>query len=237
MKRPPVVLVAVMSLLAVPPALRPERAFDAKVNREEGEFRIYVAQKEIGTEKFEIVRSEDSSSSSSVLEFRDPEHTRQKMHFESRLEMNGRYIPRSYELKTDIDGKKASILGTFPPNEALFEYRAGDAPRKTGFLVGDSFTLLDSNIYHHFIFLARLFDLGGDKMQKFQVVIPQEGESGILKISRLSKETIAIKNRRVDANQLQVDSGSLIILLWVDDRHLLYKIAVKQKGLEVIRDP
>lgn len=210
---------------------------EAKVNREEGEFKILVGDKEIGGEKYTIVDTADSSSSSSVLEFRNPEQLHQKMRFESKLTMDGHYLPRSYELESDIDGKKGSIIGTFPPNEALFEYRTGDAPRKTGLLTGDKFTILDTNIFHHFIFLARLYDFSGEKTQKFEVVIPQEDDSGVLKITRLAKDTITVKGKRIGAHQLQIDSGTLVIQIWVDDKHILHKIAVKDKGLEILRTP
>ncbi len=210
---------------------------EAKVNREEGEFKILVGDKEIGGEKYTIVDTADSSSSSSVLEFRNPEQLHQKMHFESKLTMDGHYLPRSYELLSDIDGKKGSIIGTFPPNEALFEYSTGDAPRKTGLLTGNKYTILDTNIFHHFIFLARLYDFSGEKTQKFEVVIPQEDDSGVLKITRLAKETITVKGKRIGAHQLQIDSGTLVIQIWVDDKHILHKIAVKDRGLEIIRRP
>jgi hypothetical protein len=212
-------------------------AWQAKANREEGEFKIFVGGKEIGSEKFVIVSSQDSSSSSSILEFRNPDQQRQRMHFESKLEMNGQYTPRSYELKSDVDGKKGVIAGTFPPNEAIFEYRSGEASKKEGLLVGDKFTILDTNLFHQFIFLARLYDFGGDKTQKFQVVIPQESDSGLLKITRLNKETIRVRNKKVQAHQLQIDSGAIVIMIWIDDKHVLYKIAVSEKNLEVVRSP
>jgi len=55
-------------------------------------------------------------------------------------------------------------------------------PRRSGLLLGDKFLVLDTNVFHHFVFIARLFDFNSkDKSQSMQVVIPQEMDKGILK--------------------------------------------------------
>jgi len=226
-------------LLALARAWAPSAtAREAKPGREEGEFRILVAGKEIGTEKYVIVSSPESASSSSSLDFRNPAEIRQKIHFETRLDMGAHYLPRAYELRSDVDGKKGSIIGEFRPNEAFFEYGSAVPPKKSGLLVGSQYTLLDTNIFHHFIFLVRLFDFDSkEKTQKFQVVIPQETDSGILRISELGKEILVVGGRKVGTHQLRADTGSLQIQLWVDDKHVLHRIVVQDRDIEVIRRP
>ncbi len=213
-------------------------ASGAKISREEGEFKIFIAGKEIGTEKYIIVSAEDSASSSSVLDFRNPGETHQRVHFTTKLDMNARYVPRAYELKSEVDGKKGSIVGLFKPNEVIFEYHNDGSPKRSGLLVGDEFTLLDTNIFHHFIFLARLFNFDSkEKSQKFEVVIPQEPDSGFLKISDTGKEAVVVQGKKIEAHRLQADSGSLRIQLWVDDQHMLHRIVVKDRDVEVVRVP
>jgi len=213
-------------------------AREAKPGHEEGEFRVLVAGKEIGVEKYIIVSSSESSSSSSSLDFRNPGEARQKVHFETKLDMAAHYVPRAYELRSDVDGKKGSIIGEFRPNQALFEYGAEAPPKKSGLLVGDQYTILDTNIFHHFVFLARLFDFGSqEKTQKFQVVIPQETDSGIIKISDGGRTTLIVEGRKVPAHRLLADTGSLQMELWVDDKHVLHKIVVQARNLEVVRRP
>jgi len=211
---------------------------DAKISREEGEFKIFIAGQEIGTEKYIIASAEDSASSSSILDFRNPGETHQKLHFTTKLDMNAQYVPRAYELKSDVDGKKGSIVGFFKPNEVIFEYRSEGNPKRSGLLVGDQFTLLDTNIFHHFVFLARLFNFDSkEKSQKFEVVIPQEPDSGFLKIADLGKESLVVLGKKIESHRLQADSGMLRIQLWVDDQHVLHKIVVKDRDVEVIRTP
>jgi hypothetical protein len=157
---------------------------------------------------------------------------------ETRLEMNARFVPTSYQLKSDVDGKKGTIVGEFSPNQAIFQYvNPTGPPRREGVLVGKEYTLLDSNIFHHFVFLARLFDFDAkEAVQKFEVVIPQETDSGVLRIRQAGRESIQVHGKKVDARKLQIDSGAMVMLLWVDNQHVLYRIAVPGKQLEVVRN-
>jgi hypothetical protein len=206
--------------------------------RESGEFKIHSEQNEIGTEKYVILGSGGLVTSSSTLDFRNPGETHQKIRLETRLEMNSRFVPKNYLLKSDVEGKKGTIAGEFSPNQAMFSYSAGEGtPRKSGLLVGNDFTLLDTNIFHHFIFLARNFKYGQNKPQRFEVVIPQEQDSGFLSIAEVGKETLIVRGKKIETHHLQVDSGSIQIHLWVDNQRIVHKITVPGRRIEVFRNP
>jgi len=214
------------------------RAGEKKPAREEGEFRIYAAGKEIGSEKYIILLSEGAANSDSIVGFRNPGDHHQKVQLETKLEMDGNYVPKIYQLKSNVDGQRGTINGEFTQHQAMFEYLGSGEPRKGGLLVGEQYTLLDTNIFHHLIFLARLFKYGGrEKDQKFEVVIPQEQDNGVLKISEVGRESIAVRGKRIDAHHLQADSGSVVIHLWVDGRKILHRITVPSKQIEVLRNP
>ena len=57
----------------------PLKSKEPKVEREEGEFRIVFGGKEIGSERFVIAGSDESASSSSLLEFLNPSDQHQKV--------------------------------------------------------------------------------------------------------------------------------------------------------------
>ncbi|HYK90239.1 MAG TPA: hypothetical protein VE398_15800 [Acidobacteriota bacterium] len=220
------------------PMQDPARAGDKSPVREEGEFKIYAAGKEIGSEKYVILFSGDAVSSTSVLDFRNPGDRHQRVQLDSKLEMDGHFVPKTYQLKSDVDGQKGTINGQFSANQAMFEYVGKGTPKKSGLLVGNQFTLLDTNIFHHFVFLARLFKYESkEKFQSFEVVIPQEQDNGMLKISNLNKETITVRGKKIEAHHLQVDSGSVMIHLWVDGQKIVQKITVPDKQIEVVRNP
>ncbi len=212
------------------------RAGEKKPGREEGEFKIYLLGKDIGTEKYSIEDTTQGINSNSVVEFRQPDGSQKKVRIETHLEMNAQYVPRSYKCTLDINGEKGEITSNITPNEAMFEYRGGERDRRGGLLVGDRYTILDTNVFHHFIFLVRLFDFSkGTTEQKMEVVIPQGMDDGTLKLKELGQETILVRGKKVAAHHLQADSGSVVMDLWVDERHLLQKIAVPGKAIEVIR--
>lgn len=210
---------------------------DKKSQPLEGEYEIYSSGRQIGTEKYVLAATRDAVTSSSVLEFRNTAGGPKKISLASKLDMDAQYLPRAYELKTDVDGEKGSIRGEFAPNQVIFEYTGGGKTARSGLLLGDHFTVLDTNVFHHFIFLARLFRYGeGSKPQAFEIVVPQEKETGTVKIKELNKETLIIKGNKYNTTHLVVDSDALQIQLWVDGNRIPRKIAVPEKGIEVLHN-
>jgi len=209
---------------------------EQKASREEGQFSILVSGKEIGREKFSIQSSGDSVSSNSTSNFRDPGN-RRDVKMETELTMDERLVPRSYQLRTDIGGQKVSLQGTYTSGEAAYQYLTGGIPGKSRFLVGDRYSMLDNNVFHHFIIIARLFNFESkEKSQSFEVVIPQEMEKGVLKVSDMGVEKISIRGKDRELHHLMADSGTVKIDLWVDDQRILYKVALPAKRIEVIRN-
>ena len=208
---------------------------DRKLQREEAQFDILVGGKKIGQEKYSIAGSGDTISSNSIVSFRDPGNRRQKVQMETQLSMDLHYLPQTYQLRTNVDGQKGTINGRFVPGEATFEYRGAGNPRTRGLLVGERFIVLDTNVFHHYIFVVRLFDFSTDKSQSLEVVIPQELDGGVLKIREIGIERLSAGGKKRDLHHLRVDSGLLQIDLWVDDQQILYKIALPAKQIEVIR--
>jgi hypothetical protein len=204
-------------------------------SREESQFKIYIAGKEVGKEKFAILTSTDSVSSSSILEFQEPGKNGRKVKIETQLTANSRFLPSSYSLKTDVDGQKGMIVGTFTPGQAMFEIKESGNSRKSGLLVGDQYQILDSNIFHHFTFIARAFDFEQKKSQSFEVVVPQELDNGVLKVTNVGMDFILLRGKGKDLIHLRGDSGQLLIDLWIDSQRILHKIAIPAKQVEVIR--
>jgi hypothetical protein len=214
----------------------PGHATEDKRSHEEAQFDIFVAGRKIGQEKFSIQNSPDSVRSNSILDFQDPGNQHQKVTMETQLDMDSKYVPRAYRLQTDIDGQKGAVYGKFVAGEATFEYQENGNARKRGLLVGDHYIVLDTNVFHHFIFIARLFDFSSNRPQSIEVVIPQELDNGLIKVSEVGVEKISVSGKKKNLHHLRADSGLLVIDLWVDDQRILYKIALPAKGIEVIRN-
>jgi hypothetical protein len=210
---------------------------DKKPSREEARFDIYVAGKKISQEKFSLESSPDSNLSNSTLNFSDP-NTHQNMQIETKLKMDGKYMPLSYQAKTTTAGHTNAMSCKFTPGQVAVSYRVDGMPGKSGLLVGDRYAILDTNVFHHFIFVARLFDFSSTaKSQSVEVVIPQQMETGILKISEIGIEKVSIGGKNKELHHLKADSGPLLIDLWIDDKHVLYKIALRARHIEALRNP
>lgn len=226
--------VAACILLAVIPT---PFAAQQKASREAAQFTIYIGGKEIGREKFSIEVTGDSAGSSSTLTYSDPRNKGEGGKLETELKMDSRFVPREYQLRADIHGRKETMKGTFGPGEAKFEYLAGGSVRRTGLMVGGNYTVLDTNVFHHFIFIGRLFDFeSGEKLQSMEVVIPQELDTGLLKVSDLGIDEVSIRGKKRSLHHLRADTGSVQIDLWIDDERLLHKLSLPAKQIEVIRN-
>lgn len=207
----------------------------AGAQSEEGQFTILVAGKEIGREKFSIKSSGESVNSSSNSSFRDPGN-KKEIKIETALTMDSKLAPRTYRVQTNIGGQKVQLLGNFEAGEVAYQLQTGGAPTKSKFLVGENCSLLDNNVFHHFVFIARRFDFeNAQQKQSLEVVIPQEMDKGVLEVSDLGIERVSIRGKERDLRHLLADSGSVKIDLWVDEQHVIHKIAMPAKQIEIIR--
>ena len=229
--RTPMAFLAASALLLLASGVASEK----KAARLEGEYHIVSSGQEIGVERYALETSAAGIKSMSLLDLHNPGTGLKKVSLETRLEMDAQYVPRDYELKSDVDGEKGTMRGSFAPNQVIFEYSSKGVSFRNGLLLGSRYTILDTNVFHHFIFLARLFKYKeGKTPQTFEVLIPQEKDTGTVSITELNKETLLIKGKKASVSHLLLDSGSLQIHLWVDNERIPRKISVPGKGIEVL---
>ena len=201
---------------------------------EERRFGIYVDGKEIGEETYSIQGSSNMYRSESVIAFKNPGSANQDVKIETQLTMDENYMPQSYRVKSSIGGKTRETEGVFVPGQATFKYQVNGTPHQSGLLLDDYYVVLDANVFHHFIFVGRLVEFD-HSIQSLDVVIPQEMDNGVLKIRDAGLEKIEMHGKKKELHHLKVDSGKLQIDLWVDDYRLLYRIALPDKNIEVLR--
>jgi hypothetical protein len=171
-----------------------------------------------------------------VVAFKNPGSVGQEVKIETQLTMDENYMPQSYRVISSIGGKARETEGAFVPGQATFKYQANGIPQQSGLLLDDYYVALDTNVFHHFIFVGRLVEFG-NLLQSLDVVVPQEMDNGFLEIRDAGLEKIEVHGKKRELHHLKVDSGKLKIDLWVDDNRLLYKIALPGKNIEVLRKP
>ncbi len=217
--------------------LLPTCARGAGPSREVGEFEIRIDGEEIGREKYSIEVRPDGIVSVSTGTLRNSGSEGGRVRVETRLEMDPHYMPRSYRVETSAGDRKGRLEGTFSPGQADFQYLIEGAPRRSGLMLDEYYAVLDANVFHHFAFVGRLFDFDDGEAQALDVVIPQELDNGTVVIRDAGLETTEIGGKEKRLRHLKLDSGQLLIDLWLDEERVLQKIALPQRRIEVVRRP
>jgi hypothetical protein len=202
-----------------------------------GTFKIFSDGQLVGKETFQI--------SSDAMNFKATgetllvlERMKEKVTFniKSNFQFARTFEPLNYQVFQEAGGNivKASVKFKAAASEVVYEI-GREADRRTIELKRDVM-VLDDNVYHHYIVLARRYDYlkGGD--QQFSAFIPQQFISGEVTVSDKGTEPVDFAGVKIMLQHLLVDTGDLQISLWVDPNHVLKKIAVPQSKVEVVRE-
>jgi hypothetical protein len=203
-----------------------------------GTFKIFSDGQLVGKETFQI--SGDSMNFKAAGEtLLVLERMKEKVTFniKASYQFSRSFEPLSYQVTQEAGGNvvKASVKFKAGGCEVLYDTGKDAADRRTIELERDVL-VLDDNVYHHYIVLARRYNYlkGGD--QQFSAFIPQQYLSGDVTVSDKGNEAVDFSGVKVMLQHLLVDTGDLQISLWLDPNHVLKKIAVPQSKVEVIRE-
>ncbi len=202
-----------------------------------GTFKIFSDGQLVGRETFQI--SGDSmnfkASGETLLVL---ERMKEKVTFniKASYQFARNFEPLGYQVIQEAGGNTVKASVKFKAGSCEVVYDTGrEADRRTIELQRDVL-VLDDNVYHHYIILARRYDYlkGGD--QQFSAFIPQQYLSGDVTVSDKGTEPVDFGGVKIMLQHLAVDTGELQISLWVDPNHVLKKIAVLQSKVEVVRE-
>jgi hypothetical protein len=197
-----------------------------------GVFRIRRDGKEVGQEKFNIRWEGNLLKADADIDLKVAQSPPAKMHTELVLDASGKMV--SYRAVRSGAGPQKEIAVTLEKQVAICEEKGGNLSESTPVLVDPGFVLLDTNVFHHFEFLAARL-LGDKHPEEIPALIPQEQVSGKMKIQAVGRETLKDGKQKVLVSHFQLDSGQVKISIWFDDAGRLYKISVPQTKAEVTR--
>ena len=204
---------------------------------ESGAFRIYFNGAEIGQEKFQIAESGSSVRASAETRL-TVERDKEKVSFLIRpvLEFNRFFEPASYEIAQESGSNKTKARVTFkgPMSEAVYESGKETDTRQID--LNRDVLVLDDNVFHQYLILAKRYDFVKGGIQEFSAFVPQQFIAGGVSVSDKGVETVQVLSQSLKLQHLLVDTGELQISLWLDDKHNLRKLAVPKSGVEVIRE-
>jgi hypothetical protein len=204
---------------------------------ESGTFRIYFGGAEIGQEKFQITESGSSVKASAETRL-TIEREKEKVSFLIRpvLEFSRFFEPVSYEIGQESGPNKTKARITFKGAKSDAIYESGKETDARQIDLQKDVLVLDDNVFHQYIILARRYDFAKGGVQEFSAFVPQQFIAGGVSISDKGMEAVQVLNQNLKLQHLLVDTGELQISLWLDDKHSLRKLAVPKSGVEVVRE-
>jgi hypothetical protein len=185
----------------------------------------------VGSEDFQIAPSGKEWVARGSVEINMPGEGSAQVSGKLRLSADG--VPLHYEWSTRGQ-KKASSTIEFQEGSAKIQLHTEDAPAFTQEFQFDSprVVILDNNLYHHYIILARLYDWNTSGPQSFPVLIPQDLTPG-----RITAESLGAQEREgAKFELLKVRSADLEIDLYLDEARRLVRLAVPASKAEVISE-
>ena len=204
---------------------------------ESGTFRIYFSGAEIGQEKFQIIESGPSVRASAETRL-TIERDKEKVSFLIRpvLEFNRFFEPASYEVGQESGPNKTKARVTFRGAKSDAVYESGKETDARQIDLKKDVLVLDDNVFHQYIILAKRYDFTKGGIQEFSAFVPQQFIAGGVSVSDKGMEAVQVLSQNLKLQHLLVDTGELQISLWLDDRHNLRKLAVPKSGVEVVRE-
>jgi hypothetical protein len=207
-----------------------QKATGGGLVEDRGKLRAYLDGQAVGTEEFSISRSGSEWLCRGSTEIKIPSAASEEVSSELRLSAEG--SPTAYQFNTK-GSKKAGGAATFSAGSATMELRTEGAQGFTQTFQFESqkIVVLDNNLYHHYVVLARLYDWNAKGAQTFSVLIPQDLTPGTITVEWAGPNQI--EGSKFDV--LRVKSADLDLELWVANGRL-ERILVPTAKVEVKRE-
>jgi hypothetical protein len=215
---------------------RDEGSFPTYSGNDQGSFRILFNGEQIGEERFQIVA--DASNFKAFAEIHlTVEREKDKATFTIKplLQFKKTFEPISYQVLQESGANRMKAQVNFKPgrSEAIYETDRQKDPREIE--LKPDVLVLDDNVFHHYILLARRYDFLKGGVQEFPAFIPQQFLAGTVSVEDKGMEKVALGGSPVSLQHLFVDSGELQFSLWLNERHELLKISVPKSNVDVVR--
>jgi hypothetical protein len=181
----------------------------APIKVEQGKFNIIKDGKRVGTEEFAVTMN----GTHYVI---DGKATFGEIKITSRLEVNEKLIPVSYEV-SNVEGKLKVTVAT-PLSE--LQTIVGKETSSADFRFPDGGVILDNNLFHHYLILLYRAHAG---QTSFPVFVPQD----------MSVGSATIRNAGVRTYELEV--GDVKMQATTDAEGRLTKLTVPAAGVVVER--
>jgi hypothetical protein len=203
---------------------------------DEGVFVISLAERPVGTEKFEIHSSLGKVEAQGEIRLHIERNGKtMSVQSSSDLVLDPQLCPVTYtwsqkgsqssRLDVDFSGKLARVrYKTISGNE---DDRDFDLPPDV--------MILDDNVVHHYQLITSRYQAMGGGKQTFRVFIPQEALPSLLSMEDMGIAATEIDGITANLRHLVITTDVTHINLWVDDRLHIERVSIPEVQLEAIR--
>ena len=228
---------------------------------EHGRFRIFFAGEEIGHEDFAISGSANQIKASSRTQLtirRDdpvepPEYLDEEdyeespppdrppaepvtFRIQSTLRFNEQFEPEDYEVVQDAGPNQMKAKVRFLPDRSRVSFVSDEGVDRRRIELKKDVTVLDDNVFHHYLILSKRYDLCRGGIQEFSAFVPQQFLAGGVSVSEVGKEEVEIEDQPYWLRRFLVDTGEFKVNFWLDTDLKLKKLSIPDSEVEVVRE-
>ena len=201
-----------------------------------GTFRILVAGREIGTERFRILSSGNNIIAKADIEFQT-QQAGKLLELQSfpELLLDSRLRPLSYTWAQEgIQSSKLHIDFTTTPVKAQYHTVNGKNDARDFALPADV-VVLDDNVLDQYEILVDIYDRTSGGPQTFNAFIPQEALPGQVHVVARGNEQVRIGGESESLRHFVVTTDLARIDLWADPRGHLESVSVPAMRFNAVR--
>ncbi len=200
---------------------------------EQGVFSILAGNRKIGTETFQIVSSASGYEATGEISLAVPGGS--SLSEGSTLRVDSNLQPVSYDRRQKAP-QQGSVTARFGSPETMLVSETEEGSQNRIFYLPDTdLVVLDTNFFHHYAFLLRLYDDSKPGPQHFNVFIPQEAAPGTISLSFQGREDQTAGGVTADLNHYQVVTDQITMEIWASPDARIHRIMIPQANLEVVR--
>ena len=200
---------------------------------ESGVFRILSEGRQIGAEKFTITGGSAGFEAEGELELETPGSPKVSERCSMRLDANLR--PSYYERRQEAP-QKGTLTAKFETSGTTLSSQTEAGTQDQIFYLSDhDLVVLDTNFFHHYAFLIRLYNRSRPGPQSFTVFIPQEALPGTISLAFQGKESVTAGNTTEELDHFQATTEEVKIEIWATLEGEIQRLLIPQANLEIVR--
>ncbi|MBI4410234.1 MAG: hypothetical protein HY561_11030 [Gemmatimonadetes bacterium] len=204
------------------------------ITLDEGEFRLTVAGREVGSETFTIRQNGTGMNAIIIAQGRvNAAPTEGAQELSASLEVAGATLrPIAYQVAVQgaqqeriagrVVGGRFSARIFSPAGEMMREYLASEGA-----------VLLDEGVAHHYYFLARRL---ADGRVRVPLIVPRQSRQVTASVTEQGSETVTVAGQRVEGRRLVVQiEGSAERHVWVDAQGRVLRLEIPARNYSAER--